>query len=95
MICAWRLFSCSGWSGSALEPLFGACPANDLVALAEPQTRLLEPERMPELLESLVDLLDLRLHSRIQAEGKPVPELLAILGQALDFRVDLVRGHEG
>jgi hypothetical protein len=77
----------------SLETFLGARPANDLVALAEAEPSLLEPERLPELLQPLVEGLDLVLDGRIEAVGQAVPEVLAGLRELLDLFVYLVRGH--
>jgi hypothetical protein len=45
----------------ALEALFGACAADDLLALAEAKAGLLGAERLPELLTLLRELFDLRM----------------------------------
>ena len=45
----------------ALEALLRTCSANDLLALAEPEACLLDPEGLPEVDELRVELLDFRL----------------------------------
>jgi hypothetical protein len=77
----------------ALEALFGARATNDLLALAEAETSLLDPKRLPEGLQSLVELLELSLYGRVETLGELVPELLAILRELLDLRMNLVRCH--
>jgi len=62
MICAPRTFSCSRALRGALEALFGACPANDLLALSEAETSLLHAQCLPQLLEARVEILDLVLY---------------------------------
>jgi hypothetical protein len=63
----------------ALEALFGARPANDLLALSEAEPRLLVPERLPEIFELRVEILDLGRDRRVETLGEAVPELLALL----------------
>jgi hypothetical protein len=94
MICAGRPFSCFGALRGALEALFRAGAANDLLALAEAKTCLLDPKRLPEGLQAIVELLDLALYGRVEALGKLLPELLALLREPLDLRMDLVRCHD-
>ncbi len=79
----------------ALEPLFGAGPANDLFALAEPEAGLLQTEGLPEVLEACVELLDLGLDGGVEPLGEAVPEFLTLFREPLDLEVDLVRGHVG
>ena len=43
-------------SGGALEPLFGACPPDDLVTLAESDPGPLGSDHRPELVEARVQL---------------------------------------
>ena len=89
MICAGRPFSCFELRG-ALESLFGARATDDLLALAEAQTGLLDAKRLPECLESLVELLDLVFYGRVETLGELLPELLALLRELLDLRMDLI-----
>jgi hypothetical protein len=92
MICAGRPFSFLELRG-ALEALFGASAPNDLLALSEAEAGLLDPERLPEGLEALVELLELGLYGRVETLGETLPELLALLRDLLDLRVDLIRCH--
>src|SRR5262245_29851186 len=92
MICVRRSFSCLGLR-CALEALLGACAAYDLLALAEAQTGLLDAERLPQLLEARIELLDLALNGRVEALGELLPEHLALLRDLLDLSVKLVRCH--
>ena len=71
--------------GGALEPLFGARATNDLLALAEAKAGLLAAERLPELLQACVELLDLALDGRVETLGKTLPEHLALLRELLDL----------
>ena len=80
-------------SGCALETLFGTSATDDLLALAEPKAGLLDPKRLPEILETSVEVLDLALYGRVEPLGEALPELLALLRDALDLGVDLVRCH--
>jgi len=84
MICAGRSFSCFGLRG-ALEALFRASATNDLLALSEAEPGLLDAKRLPELLETFVELLDLALNGCVEALGQLLPELLALLRDALDL----------
>ena len=77
----------------ALEALFGACATHDLFALAEAEAGFLDPERLPEGLEALVELLELCLYGRVETLGELLPEFLAFLRDPLDLRMDLVRCH--
>jgi len=77
----------------ALEALFGARAPNDLFALAEAEAGFLDPKRLPEGLKPLVELLDLGLYRRVETLGELLPELLALLRELLDLRMDLVRCH--
>ncbi len=92
MICAGRPNSCSTLR-CALEALFGAGATDDLLALAEAQAGLLDTERLPEGLETLVEILDLALYGRVETLGEPLPELLALLRDAFDLRMDLIGCH--
>ena len=94
MICAGRPFSCfaAGLRG-ALEALFGARAADDLLALPEAETGLLDTKRLPESLQSLVELLELSLYGRVETLGKLLPELLAVFRELLDLRMNLIRCH--
>jgi hypothetical protein len=94
MICVCRPFSCLGVLRGALEALFGAGAADDLLALAEAKAGLLDAERLPERLETLVELLELCLHGRVETLGELLPELLALLRDSLDLRMDLIRCHD-
>ena len=84
MICAGRSFSCFGLRG-ALEALFRASATDDLLALAEAEPGLLDAKRLPELLQTFVELLDLALNGRVEPLGEALPELLALLRDALDL----------
>jgi hypothetical protein len=77
----------------ALEALFRARAADDLLALAEAETGLLDAKRLPEGLQSLVELLELSLYGRVETLGKLLPELLALFRELLDLRMDLIRCH--
>ena len=92
MICAGRPFSCFELRG-ALEALFGAGATDDLFALAEAESCLLDAKRLPETLETLVELLDLALYGRIETVGELLPEHLALLRELLDLRMDLIGCH--
>lgn len=85
-------FSCFGLRG-ALEALFRARATDDLLALAEAKTCLLDAKRLPELLQACVDVLELCLYRRVEAVGETMPELLAILRQLLDLGMELIRCH--
>ena len=71
----------------ALEALFGACAADDLLALAEAKAGLLGTERLPELLQAGVEFLDLALDGRIETLGETLPEHLALLRELFDLRM--------
>ena len=92
MICASRPFSCFELR-CALETLFGAGAPDDLFALAEAEAGLLPAKRLPELLETCVELLDLALDGRVEAVGEELPELLALLRELLDLGMELIRCH--
>jgi hypothetical protein len=81
--------------GGALEALLCASPANDLVSLTEPQARLLEPERVPEVYQPCVEVLDLGLHSEIEPVGETMPELLPLFREEFDLGMDVRDGHAG
>jgi len=72
---------------------FGASAADDLLALAEAEARLLLAERLPQLLQVCVQLLDLALDTGVESLGEALPQLLALLRDALDLCMDLVRCH--
>jgi hypothetical protein len=84
MICAGRPFSCFELR-CALETLFGAGTPDDLFALAEAEAGLFRAERLPELLETCVELLDLALYGRVETLGEKLPELLTLLRELLDL----------
>ena len=94
MICAGRPFSCfaAGLRG-ALEALFSARATDDLLALAEAETGLLDAKRLPEGLQSFVEFLDLSLYGRVETLGKLLPELLTLFRELLDLRMNLIRCH--
>jgi hypothetical protein len=94
MICAGRPFSCfaAGLRG-ALEALFGARATHDLLALSEAETGLLDAKRLPERLQSLVELLELSLYGRVETLRKVLPELLALFRELLELRMNLIRCH--
>jgi hypothetical protein len=69
----------------ALEALFRASPAYDLLALAEAEACLLGSKGLPQLLKACVEFLDLALHGRVEAPGETLPELLALLRELLDL----------
>ncbi len=71
----------------ALEALFGACAADDLLALAEAKAGLLGTKRLPELLQTGVEILDLALNGRVETLGETLPELLALLRELFDLRM--------
>ena len=79
--------------GGALEALFGSGPADDLLTLAEAKPRLLVPERLPELVELCVEILDLGRDRRVETLGEAVPEILALLRELLDLGVNIFGGH--
>jgi hypothetical protein len=79
--------------GGALESFFGAGPADDVVALAEAEARLLEPECLPELREPGVDVLHLGLGGEVEPVSEAMPELLPLLREVFDLGVDLCDGH--
>jgi hypothetical protein len=81
------------WLRGALEALFGARAADDLLALPEAETCLLDAKRLPESLQSLVELLELSLYGRVKTLGKLLPELLALFRELLDLRMNLIRCH--
>ena len=84
MICVGRPFSCFELRG-ALEALFRASAPDNLLALAEAEPGLLDAKRLPELLQTFVELLDLALNGRVEALGEVLPQLLALLRDALDL----------
>jgi hypothetical protein len=84
---------CEAALGGPLETLFRACPAHDLVALAEPEAGFLEAECLPELSEPGVDALDLGLSGMVEPVCKTVPELLPLLRESFDLGMDLCDGH--
>ena len=84
MICAARPFSCLALRG-ALEALFRAGTANDLLALAEAEAGLLRPKCLPQLLQTRVEILDLPLYGRVETLGQTLPELLALLRESFDL----------
>ena len=77
----------------ALEAFLGARAAHDLFALAEAETCLLDPKRLPTGLQALVELLELCLYGRVETLGELVPEHLALLRELFDLRMDLICGH--
>ena len=79
--------------GGALEALLSTCSANDLLALAEPHARLLDPECLPEVCELGVELLDLGLRGKVEPVRKTVPELLPLLREVLDLGMNLWNRH--
>lgn len=80
----------------ALEALFGAGTADDLVPLPEPDASALGTMLVPEPLQALVDLLDLADHGLSATSGKQVPQLRALGAQALDLGMDVRnRPHAG
>jgi hypothetical protein len=79
--------------GGALETLFGASPANDVVTLPEAEARLFEPEGLPELREPGVDVLHLGLGGDVEPIREAMPELLPLLREVFDLGVDLCDGH--
>ena len=93
MICAGRPLSPASRLRCALEALFGASATDDLLALPEAEASLLDTQRLPEGLEALVELLDLCLYGRVETLGELLPELLALLRELLDLRMDLIRCH--
>lgn len=96
MICAGRTLSPARLPlRGALEPLFGAGPADDLFSLTEAEPGLLQAEDLPELLEARLELFDLDLDRRVEPPREPVPELLAVFGEPLDLEMNLVRCHVG
>ena len=80
-------------SGGALEALFGARAADDVLTLAEAQAGFLDTKRLPQLLQTLVELLDLGLYAQVEPLGQALPQFLAHLGEALDLDVDLFWCH--
>ena len=84
MICAASPFSCLALRG-ALETLFRAGTANDLLALAEAEAGLLRAKCLPQLLQPRVEILDLPLYGRVQTLGETLPELLALLRELFDL----------
>ena len=93
MICAGRALSPASRLRCALESLFGAGATYDLLALAEAQAGLLDAKRLPEGLEALVELLELALYGHVETLGELLPELLALLRELLDLRMDLIWCH--
>jgi len=77
----------------ALEALFGASAADDLLALTEAEASLLLAKRLPQLLQMCVQLLDLALDTGVESLGEALPQLLALLRDALDLCMDLVGCH--
>jgi hypothetical protein len=92
MICAGRTNSCFELR-CALEAFFGASATHDLLALSEAESCLLDAKRLPELLETRVEVLDLALYGCVEPLGELLPELLALLRDLLDLGVDLVGCH--
>ena len=74
--------------GGALQALFLAGPAHDLVALAEADARALGAVLVPEGDQLLVDLLDLVYDRLLSPVGEALPQLPTDLAQALDLGMD-------
>jgi hypothetical protein len=77
----------------AFQALFGARATHDFFALTEAEAGFLDPKRLPERLQPLVELLDLCLYGRVETLGELLPELLALLRDPLDLRMNLIRCH--
>ena len=71
--------------GRALQALFLAGPAHDLVALAEADARPLGAVLVPERDQLLVDVLDLVDDRLLPPVGEGLPQLPTDLAQALDL----------
>jgi hypothetical protein len=95
MICARLGRSPAQTLRRALEALFGAGATDDLFALAEAEAGLLDAKRLPELRQARVEIPELGLHVRVEPVGEALPELLALLRDALDLGMDLIRCHAG
>ena len=96
MICARRTYERAGGAaalGGALEALLRTCPANDLLTLAEPEARLLDPECLPEVYELRVEILDLGLSGEVEPVRKTMPELLPLRRELFDLGMDLCGSH--
>ncbi len=77
----------------ALEALFRARAANDVLSLAETQACLLASKNLPELGEPGIDVLELGLSTVIEPIREAMPELLPLLRECFDLSVDLCDGH--
>jgi hypothetical protein len=77
----------------ALETLFGAGAAHDLLALPEAESCLLGAKHLPQLLQARVEIPDLVLYGRVEALGEASVQLLALLRDLLDLGMNLVRCH--
>lgn len=79
--------------GGALETLFGASPAHDVVTLAKAKACLLEPQGLPELGEPGVHVLDLGLGGEVEPIREAVPKLLPLLRERFDLGMNFCDGH--
>ena len=62
-------------------------------ALSEAESCLLVAQRLPQVFESRVDLLDLGRDIGVKPVRETMPEILALLRELLDLGMDLVRCH--
>ena len=79
--------------GGALEALFGASPAHDVVTLAEAKARLLEPQGLPELGEPGVQSLTSVWATEVEPIREAVPKLLPLLRERFDLGMNFCDGH--
>src|SRR6266536_446266 len=77
----------------ALEAFLDPRPRDDLVAVAETESRLQRPLLVPERVEPVAQTLELVGDPGVEAVGEPVPELGPPLARPLDLLVDLGQGH--
>ena len=81
--------------GLALEPLFGAGPGDDVLAVAEPQERLQSALLGPEGVELVGDFLQLRSKCGIVSLAQQVVDLGAAVARAVDLPVDVLERSHG
>src|SRR6059058_2421494 len=77
----------------ALESFLDPRPGDDLVAVAEAESRLQRALLVPELVEPVTQALELDGDARVVAMGKGIPELRPPLARLLDLVVNLGQGH--
>src|SRR5439155_14632220 len=81
--------------GGSLEPFLDPGSGDDVVAVAEAESRLQRALLVPEVVEPVTQALELDGDAAVVAVGKGVPELRPALARELDFLVDLGQGHDG